>query len=130
MMYPMYVHLGDENTAHGVTMPDFPGCYTAADSYEDLPKMVQEAVELHFDGEELPIPTPTPLEVLAKNGEYEGGTWMLFDIDLSRVDTSSKRINISMPQNLIERIDDKAKLIKLSRSAFLARAAEKELKEA
>lgn len=47
--------------------------------------MVQEAAEAYFAGEDEPIPAPTPLEQLTKDPAYEGGVWMLFDIDLSKV---------------------------------------------
>ena len=30
MLYPVYVHIGDADHAHGVTFPDFPGCFSAA----------------------------------------------------------------------------------------------------
>ncbi len=32
MLYPAYVHIGDDQHAHGVTFPDFPGCCSAADT--------------------------------------------------------------------------------------------------
>lgn len=85
MYYPVYVHPGDETHAHGVTFPDFPGCFSAADNWDDLPRAVQEAVEVHFEGEDLLIPTPTPLERLAADPEYSGGVWLLADIDLSKL---------------------------------------------
>ena len=94
MLYPVYVHLGDEKHAHGATIPDFPGCFSAADELDDLPAQVQEAVEVYFEGEEVEVPTPTPLEVLAAGPEYQGGVWMLIDIDLSKVNTKAVRLNL------------------------------------
>ena len=66
MLYPVYVHPGDERHAHGVTFPDFPGCFSAADDWADLPRLIQEAVEVYFEGEAGEVPPPTPLEVLAR----------------------------------------------------------------
>lgn len=43
MLYPVYIHVGDETHAHGVIFPDFPGCFAAADTWEELPAMIQEA---------------------------------------------------------------------------------------
>ena len=57
MLYPVYVHIGDAKTAHGMSLPDFPGCFSAADNWHDIPQKVQEAVECHMAGEELPIPS-------------------------------------------------------------------------
>ena len=45
MLYPVYIHMGDADHAHGVTFPDFPGCFSAVDDWIDLPAAVQEAVE-------------------------------------------------------------------------------------
>jgi predicted RNase H-like HicB family nuclease len=85
MLYPVYIHLGDEKHANGVTVPDFPGCFSAADQWEDIPRMVQEAAEVYFEGEDIPIPAPSSLEQLAKNPEYQGGQWLQVDIDLARL---------------------------------------------
>jgi len=127
MLYPLYVHVGDAKHAHGVTFPDFPGCFAAADTWEALPAAVQEAVEAHFYGEEGPVPSPSALETLARNPEYEGGVWMLFDIDLSKINSKAVRFNVSMPERLLQQIDAAAGARKLSRSAFLALAAEHEM---
>jgi predicted RNase H-like HicB family nuclease len=127
MLYPLYVHVGDAKHAHGVTFPDFPGCFAAADEWEDLPCAVQEAVEAHFcDGDET-VPEPTPLEQLTRDPQYEGGVWMLFDIDLSRINSKAIRLNISLPERLVQQIDAAARERRMSRSAFLALAAEHEM---
>jgi predicted RNase H-like HicB family nuclease len=129
MLYPIYVHLGDKQHAYGVTLPDFPGCFSAADSWEDLPAKIQEAVELHFEGEELEIHRPTPLNELAAQPEYQGGVWMMVDIDLARIRPKAVRINISLPDLLVRRIDAYAKAHHMSRSGFLAKAAEEAMRE-
>lgn len=81
MFYPAYVHK-DLGSAYGVTLPDFPGCFAAADELQDLPRQVQEAVELHFEGENLSIPVPTAPDDWAGDDRFLGGYWMLIDIDL------------------------------------------------
>ena len=94
MLYPVYVHVGDDQYAHSVTIPDFPGCFSAADEWDDLPANIQEAVELHIDGEEMDIPEPSSIEAmlaLEQSGEYEGGLWMLIDIDMGKLDTRKER---------------------------------------
>lgn len=129
MLYPVYVHLGDEKHAHGVVMPDFPGCFSGADEWEDLPRRIQEAVEVYFEGEDLEIPAPTPLEQVARDPEYRDGVWMLVEIDLTKVSTKSVRVNISLPANLISKIDSYAQSHHMSRSGFIAHAAEEVLKQ-
>ena len=65
MLYPVYVQVGDKKHAHGIEFPDFPGCFSAADDWQDINRMAQEAVECHMAGENQPIPAPTALEKLA-----------------------------------------------------------------
>jgi predicted RNase H-like HicB family nuclease len=129
MLYPVYVHPGDATHAHGVIIPDLPGCFSAADRWEDLPGKIQEAVELYFEEEPLAVPPPTPLEDLARNPEYSGGVWLLTEIDLERVRPRSVRLNISLPETLLRRIDDYARSRHMSRSGFLAMAATEAMKD-
>lgn len=124
MLYPVYVHVGNDKEAHGVVFPDFPGCHSAADTWEELPAAIQEAAEAHFQGETGPVPAPTPLEQLARQPDYQGGVWMLADIDLSRINTAPVRLNISLPANLVQQIDTYASEHHMTRSGFLARAAQ------
>lgn len=124
MLYPVYVHTGDAQHAHGVTFPDFPGCFCAADDWAGLPAAIQEAVQAHFHGEGAQaVPAPTALETLAADPQYRDGVWLLADVDLSRIDTSPVRLNISLPANLVEQIDAYARSHGATRSGFLAQAA-------
>ena len=127
MLYPVYVHVGDDTHAHGVTVPDFPDCYSAADSWDELPAKIQEAIEVYCEGEDMDIPAPTPLEVLAAQPEYQDGVWLLVDVDVSQLTTRPVRLNVSLPEGLVKRIDAYAKAHHLSRSGFLAKAAVAEM---
>lgn len=129
MFYPAYIHK-DADSAYGVTFPDFPGCYSAADEIEDLPRLAQESVEVHFEGEDLQIPRPSSPEDWQDDERFDGGYWMLIDIDLSKISTRAVRLNISLPENLVQRIDAAARQRGQTRSAFLATAAEHEMAEA
>ena len=123
MLYPVYVHVGNADQAHGVSFPDFPGCFSAVDDWSDLPAAVQEAVEAHFSGEPDAVPPATPLENLVSHADYSGGVWMLVDLDLSRIDTRPVRLNVSLPSNLVQQIDAWAQAHHMTRSGFLASAA-------
>jgi len=79
MLYPVYVHLGDANHSHGAELPDFPGCFSAADELEDLPARIQEAVEIYCKNEHMTIPRPSPLHELRADNSYEGGIWLMAD---------------------------------------------------
>jgi len=81
-------------------------------------------VQAHFVGEGAQaVPEPTPLEVLTRDPQYTEGVWMLAEVDLSQIDTSPVRLNISLPANLVEQIDAYARSHGATRSGFLAQAA-------
>ncbi|MGS0756003.1 type II toxin-antitoxin system HicB family antitoxin [Roseateles sp. GG27B] len=69
------------------------------------------------------MPAPTALEVLAADPQFEGGIWLLADVELTRIDTSPVRLNISLPANLLEQIDAYVRSHGATRSGFLAQAA-------
>ena len=129
MKYPVYVHLGDEKTAHGVIIPDFEGCYSASDDIEDLEKNINEATQVYFDGEDMPIPPPSDIRHLITHADYQdGGIWMLVDIDTSKLSTKSKRVNITFPENLLAQLDERASLLGMTRSSFLQKAVVEQMK--
>ncbi|RZS57138.1 type II toxin-antitoxin system HicB family antitoxin [Sphaerotilus mobilis] len=118
------MHTGDDQHAHGVTFPDFPGCFAAADDWAGLPAAIQEVVQAHFHGEGAQaVPPPSALETLPTDAQYQGGAWLLADVDLGRIDTSPVRLNISLPANLVEQFDAYARAHGATRSGFLAQAA-------
>lgn len=126
MLYPVYIHIGDDTHAHGVSFPDFKGCFSAADTWEELPVQIQKTVETHFmDGEAMP--TLSKIEHLSTQTEYQNGVWMLANIDLSELNTKSKRLNISLPAKVVADIDDNAKRHHMSHSAFITKAAMREM---
>lgn len=129
MLYPIYVHK-EEGTAYGASFPDFPGCFAASDDLQGLPSAAQEAAEAHFGADDEPIPAPSTPEAWAGNADFAGGYWMLVEIDLAKVRSKAIRLNISLAEGLLHRIDATAKSRGQSRSAFLATAAEHEMARA
>ncbi len=129
MLYPIYVHLGDNEHAHGVTVPDFPGCFSAADNWDDLPGMVQEAIEVYCDGEDMFLPEPSSLEQLMQNKDYQNGIWIMLDIDVSRLHKKSVHLNVSLPTHLLSLIDHYANHHQMTRSGFLSLAAQEKIEK-
>jgi len=129
MLYPIYVHPGDAEHAHGVTIPDFPGCFSAADNWDELPAMVQQAIELYCDGEEMELPTPSSLEQLMKNEDYHEGIWIMLDINISKLNLKAVQLNIFLSEKLVSRIDAYSSRHQMTRHVFFARAAEEIMKQ-
>jgi predicted RNase H-like HicB family nuclease len=76
MLNPVYVHTCDAFHSHGITVTDFSGCFSAADDLQDLPRVVQEAVEVWCKAEGMDLPGPTALEELAAKTDFTGGFWL------------------------------------------------------
>lgn len=123
MKYIAIIHK-EKETAYGVTLPDFPGCFSAADTLDDVPRNVQEAVELWAEGEEVEPPVPSSFEDVARSEAAQGGILMLVDINFDFLDQKVVPVNISMPVYMRDRIDKAAKERGLTRSAFLVQAAQ------
>ena len=128
MLYPAFVELGNDNQAYSVVFPDFKGCYTAVDNEQGLLKSVQEAVELHFEGENFALPKPSILVDLKKSADYNyDGIWMFFDINTNKLNTKSKRINITLPANILNKLDTRAKALHTSRSGLLQKLVSEQI---
>ena len=122
MLYPVCVHF-DASGSLGATIPDFPGCFSGADDWRDLPRMVQEAIEVHCEGEEMDLPAPSSLDDLRGNPDFEGGEWVFIDVSLDALDTRKERINLSVPAYALREIDAYVQAHGGSRSGFMVNAA-------
>lgn len=122
MIYPVVIHK-DEGSAYGVTIVDFPGCFTAGDTIEEALGNVQEAVEVYMEGEDMELPDPSAFDAVAGSPEAEGGAIAMVDIDPSFMDKRVARINVTVPRYALARIDRAAKAKGQSRSRFLVDSA-------
>ena len=125
MRYPVVIHK-DKSSDYGVTVPDLPGCFSAGDTLEDALTQAVEAIECHLeglllDGDE--IPPVQSIETHLENRDFAGGTWALVSVDLSRLASKAKRINITLPERVLALVDEQARREGETRSGLLARAA-------
>jgi predicted RNase H-like HicB family nuclease len=116
----------DADSDFGVDFPDFPGCVSAGATLDEARHMAQEALELHIggvleDGDALPV--PSSLEAVM--ADPENADAVAFLVSVPEAADRTVRVNITLPERLLRRIDARAK----SRSAFLACVAEKTLAE-
>ncbi len=59
MKYAIVVEKGD--TSYGAYVPDLPGCVAAAETRDEVLKLIKEAIEFHIEGMRAdgePIPQP------------------------------------------------------------------------
>ena len=117
----------DADSDFGVSFPDFPGCVTAGSSIQEAFGMAAEALAGHIETmmeEGYPIPEPSDADAVAADPQNRGGIAVL--VPAAEVADRAVRVNITLPERLLRRIDAKTG----NRSRFLARAAEKALEEA
>jgi predicted RNase H-like HicB family nuclease len=125
MKYPVLIHK-ESSSDFGVTVPDLPGCYSAGTTMEEALESAQEAVLTHVEGllmDQEPIPTPSTVESLLPEWNEKGAVWALVPVDLSVLSKKAKRINITVPENLLRKIDAFAMKDGDSRSGLLVTAA-------
>lgn len=126
MELPIAIHK-DEGSAYGVTVPDVVGCFAAGDSIDEAMKSAREAIYAHLEtmlelGDAVDVKA-SRIEDLVGQEDFAGAIWALVDVDLSKLDPTPERVNISLPRFVLGKIDAHATARNEKRSGFLARAA-------
>ena len=116
----------DAKSDFGISFPDFPGCITAGSSIDEAKDMAHDALSLHIkgmmeDGEN--IPAPSKLEDIMDDPDYSDVAAILI-VSVSETKTRSVRVNITVPKDMLRKIDKVAKKRGMSRSSFLVHAAQ------
>ena len=128
MLYPIIIHK-DEGTGYGVIVPDFPGVFSGGETLEDALANVQDAIECYYDGVVEVIPAqPSPLEKVLISDDAQGGAVVLVEVNFDFLEKKSVPVNITLPVWLRNRIDKIAKDTGVSRSRFIAQAAQEAMR--
>jgi predicted RNase H-like HicB family nuclease len=117
----------DTDSDIGVSFPDLPGCISAGSTLEEALSMAEEALAGHFEAmadHGLEIPAPSSLDAVMADPENRDGIAVL--VPAPEPDRRAVRVNITLPERLLRRIDERTG----NRSRFLAEAAERALAEA
>ena len=118
----------DGDSAYGLTFPDLPGCFAAADSWDDVSAAATEALDLWFEDQADAV--PLPLHTIRQRRDVVDALAVgavLMPVPYIPADTALERVNVSMERGLLRAIDETAKARKMTRSSFLASAARREL---
>ena len=129
-----YALIHEQNGVFGVSFPDFPGCIATGRTEEEALRKGTEALAFHVagmveDGDPLPI-LRNLVELRADADFAEDAEGAI--VALVPFETSGRavRLNISMDETLLEAVDRAASAAGQSRSAFLAEAVRRRLKDA
>jgi predicted RNase H-like HicB family nuclease len=117
---------------YGVSFPDFPGCVSGGVSISEALLRAQETLLSHVEAmneEGFPPPEIHELDALRSNNEFaedfaDAAIVAAIDIELPG---KVSRLNISMDERLVARVDKRARELGESRSGFLAAAAKSRL---
>ncbi len=125
----------DGKGGYGVVFPDFPGCVSAAADAEAAVHDAAEALALHVEGmledqSDLPVPSapdaPLPDWLVDEPGAEH---WVRVLVPVT-VPGKTRRINVTLEESLLARLDHAARNHRMTRSAFLADAVRRALADA
>jgi len=127
-VYVATIH--EENGVIGVSFPDFPGCVATASDLRTAIERGGQALALHVEGmieDGATLPDPRTAEQLrAAEPEWmDGATLALIGVEIPG---KALRVNISLDEGLLARIDKAAASAGQTRSGFLATAARERIK--
>ncbi|WP_448565234.1 type II toxin-antitoxin system HicB family antitoxin [Thalassotalea ganghwensis] len=125
MKYPVKIIKSRTDQSYELTIPDLPGCQLKSESVETLLDGCQKIIADHLAilseyGEN--IPTASLIDELIK--QQPNAIWALVDFDIVPYLGKSHKINVTLPELLIKKIDD---IVSISpehktRSGFIANA--------
>lgn len=123
-----------EGDSFGISFPDFPGCISTAQTMEAAITRGAQALALHVEGMREDDEAMPHLRSLTElQGDAQAAAWMRNAVVAAvPVDFPGKavRVNISMDEHLLDRVDRAARSAGQSRSAYLAEAAQRRIAEA
>lgn len=125
MKYPVFIEK-EKGSDYGVVVSDLPGCYSAGNTFEEALTNAEEAILTHLEGlmmDNDPIPLPSKIDELQLTKQQRKGVWALVDVDIRKITQDTKRINITIPSNILAKIDAFTEKTNESRSGLLLKAA-------
>jgi predicted RNase H-like HicB family nuclease len=121
----------DADSDFGVSFPDFAGVVTAGIDLDDARAMAEEALAFHIqglveDGEA--IPKPSTLEQVMSDPGNPSGVAILVGVKSDQ--PKAVRVNVTLPEDVLEQIDKYAEAHGYTRSGLLAQAAKRLMTDA
>jgi predicted RNase H-like HicB family nuclease len=131
MKYFIAIIHKDADSAFGIGFPDLPCVFSAADEESDLTANAIEALRLWAEDE--PLPEPSAYEdVISRDDvrqQLSGGAFLI-RVPFIENDSRIVRANVTFEKGMLDAIDMAARERGLTRSAFLASAARREIEAA
>lgn len=132
MKYPVKITQQHELNQWQLTVPDLPGCTVSGNSFDQVLNGAKDAIADHLAilseyGET--IPHASPIDSFLRNNQQLNVVWAVVDFDIVPYLGKSHKINVTLPELLIKRIDDRVNKSEQykTRSGFIAAACIVEL---
>ncbi len=116
----------DANSDYGVSFPDFPGCISVGRDLDEARAMAEEVLAFHVEGmieDGEAIPEPSAFGTVMADRENRDGVAIL--VALKGAAVKAVRVNVTIPEDVLDRIDRFATERGLNRSGFLTLAAKR-----
>jgi predicted RNase H-like HicB family nuclease len=116
----------DADSDFGVSFPDLPGVVTAGTTLDEARELAEEALALHIEGlvdDGEVIPEPSTLEQVMSDPDNRSGVAILVSVKSDQ--PKVVRVNVTLPEDILEQIDEYAQAHGFTRSGLLVQAAKK-----
>ncbi len=114
----------NKSSDYAVIFPDFPTCITAGKTLDEAQIMAEEALQFHIDGmieDNDEIPNPSSFDsVKAKYKKTE-----IFLVIPIKTPSKATRINITVDEKFLRKLDKYLETLDESRSSFFVSAAKR-----
>lgn len=132
MKYPIKIIKLKIENMYQVTVPDLPGCKATAGTIEEAMISINTVIAEHLNilaeyGE--PIPNASSIDKQIAACIEESPIWAIIDFDIVPYLGKSQKINVTLPELLIKKIDDRVgkSANYKTRSGFIATSCINEL---
>lgn len=86
LFYPVWVDLPEnEDQIFGLRFPDFPNCFSAAETIEKIPAMVNECLQFYYEDSDFEWPRPNFAVMFGPSQEdYPSGKgfWCVVEVEI------------------------------------------------
>lgn len=134
MNYPIKITRSNTLDTYTMTLPDLPGCKVQCFSINEGMVELRKAMKSHLEvlaeyGER--IPSSTPIDEHMKTETGANVIWAIIEFDITPYLGKSHKINVTLPELLIKKIDDRVSKSEdyKTRSGFIAKACLVELEK-
>ena len=120
----------EQDSALGITFPDLPGCFSAADTQDEIFEQAQLAIALYVS-DDAELAAPRSISQLRKDPEIRkelADGAILIAVPVVKIDNKT-RYNLMLSSGVVKGVDATARALGISRSEFVSEAVVSRLRD-